>query len=125
MTVTTRRSLGWRVFLTNALVLVGVSAFFVLTPATISSPVVISELIVLVAAISVTLFVNLILLDRAFAPLDELRRLMQVIDPLRPGRRVTLERADADVQALANAFNAMLDRLETERRESARRALAA
>ncbi|HWI06453.1 MAG TPA: hypothetical protein VNT54_02925, partial [Solirubrobacteraceae bacterium] len=92
MTVTTRRSLGWRVFLTNALVLVGVSAFFVLTPATISSPVVISELIVLVAAISVTLFVNLILLDRAFAPLDELRRLMQVIDPLRPGRRVTLER---------------------------------
>ena len=125
MTVTTRRSLGWRVFLTNALVLVGVSAFFVLTPATISSPVVISELIVLVAAISVTLFVNLILLDRAFAPLDELRRLMQVIDPLLPGRRVTLERADADVQALANAFNAMLDRLETERRESARRALAA
>lgn len=120
-----RRSLGWRVFLTNALVLVGVSAFYVFSPATISSPVVVSELLVLVAAIAVTLFLNLLLLERAFGPLDELRRLMQRVDPLRPGRRVELPRADADVAALAQAFNAMLDRLETERRESARRALAA
>jgi two-component system sensor histidine kinase UhpB len=119
------RSLGWRVFFTNAAVLVGVSAFYALGPATISSPVVLSEALVLVAAVAATLLVNLLLLERAFAPLDELRRLMQAVDPLRPGRRVTLERADADVAALADAFNAMLDRLETERRESARRALAA
>lgn len=112
-------------FLTNATVLVGVSMFYLLTPATISSPVLLSEALVLVAAIIVTLFLNLLLLDRAFAPLDELRGLMQQVDPLRPGRRVELERADADVAALAEAFNAMLDRLETERRESARRALAA
>lgn len=112
-------------FLTNAAVLVGVSTFYVITPATISSPVLLSEALVLVAAIVVTLFLNLLLLDRAFAPLDELRRLMQAVDPLRPGRRVELPRADADVAALADAFNAMLDRLETERRESARRALAA
>lgn len=109
----------------NAAVLIGVSAFYVFSPATISSPVLLSEALVLVAAIVVTLFVNLLLLDRAFAPLDELRGLMQAVDPLRPGRRVSLERADADVAALADAFNAMLDRLETERRESARRALAA
>jgi two-component system sensor histidine kinase UhpB len=120
-----RRSLGWRVFLTNAAVLVGVSVFYVLSPATISSPVLLSEALVLVAAITVTLFLNLLLLERAFAPLDELRRLMQAVDPLRPGRRIALERADADVAALADTFNAMLDRLETERRESARRALAA
>jgi len=120
-----RRSLGWRVFLTNAALLVGVSAFFVFSPATISSPVLLSEAIVLVVAIVVTLFVNLLLLERALAPLDELRRLMQAVDPLRPGRRIELERPDADVAALAGAFNAMLDRLETERRESARRALAA
>jgi two-component system sensor histidine kinase UhpB len=123
--LTSRRSLGWRVFLTNAAVLVGVSVFYVLSPATISSPVLLSEAIVLVAAVVVTLFLNLLLLERAFAPLDELRRLMQAVDPLRPGRRVKLDRADADVAALAGAFNAMLDRLETERRESARRALAA
>jgi two-component system, NarL family, sensor histidine kinase UhpB len=120
-----RRSLAWRVFLTNAAVLVGVSAFYALSPATISSPVVLSEALVLVVAIVVTLLVNLLLLERAFSPLDELRRLMQAVDPLRPGRRVKLERADADVAALADAFNAMLDRLETERRESARRALGA
>ncbi len=120
-----RRSLSWRVFLTNAAVLVGVSTFYLLSPATISSPVLLSEAIVLVAAMIVTLFLNLLLLERAFAPLDELRRLMQAVDPLRPGRRIDLRRADADVAALADAFNAMLDRLETERRESARRALAA
>lgn len=112
-------------FLTNAAVLVGVSMFYLVSPATISSPVLLSEAIVLVAAIIITLFLNLLLLERTFAPLDELRRLMQAVDPLRPGRRIDLHRADADVAALADAFNAMLDRLETERRESARRALAA
>lgn len=120
-----RRSLGWRVFLSNAAVLVGVSAILVLTPATISSPVLVSEVLVLVAAIAATLVVNLLLLERAFGPLDELRRLMQSVDPLQPGRRVTITRADADadVAALSDAFNAMLDRLETERRDSALHAL--
>lgn len=123
--VALRRSLAWRVFLTNAAILVGVSAFYVLSPATISAPVAVSELLVLFAAMTVSLFLNLILLQRAFAPLDELRRLMQRVDPLEPGRRVALSRADADVAALADAFNTMLDRLESERRDSARRALAA
>ncbi len=120
-----RRSLAWRVFYTNAAVLGGVSAFLVFTPATISSPVVVSELLVLFAALAVTPLLNVFLLERAFGPLDELRRLMQRVDPLDPGRRIELSRADADVGALADAFNGMLDRLETERRESARRALAA
>lgn len=120
-----RCSLGWRVFLTNAAVLVGVSAFYVFSPATISSPVSLSEALVLLGAITITLFLNLLLLERAFGPLDELRRLMQQVDPLRPGRRVELSRADADVAALADAFNAMLERIESERRDSARRSLAA
>jgi two-component system sensor histidine kinase UhpB len=80
---------------------------------------------VLVIAVIITLFVNVLLLERALGPLDELRRLMQRIDPLQPGRRIELARADADVAAVAQAFNAMLDRVETERRESARRALSA
>ena len=123
--LTARRSLAWRVFFVNAAVLAGVSAFYVLSPATISRPVAAAELLVLVAAITVTLFVNLLLLDRAFAPLDELRTTMQRVDPLDPGHRIELERADGDVAELAEAFNAMLDRLESERRESARRALKA
>lgn len=120
-----RRALSWRVFSTNAAVLVAASALLVFSPATISSPVSVSEILVLVVAIVITLFLNLLLLDRAFAPLDELRRLMERVDPLTPGERVELPRADADVTALAAAFNGMLDRLEDERRESARRALAA
>lgn len=120
-----RWGLGWRVFAGNAAVLLGVSAFLLLTPATISSPVVISEALVLVAAVSVSLLLNLLLIERALAPMDELRRLMRRVDPLDPGRRVVLPGADADVAALADAFNGMLDRLETERRESARRALTA
>jgi two-component system sensor histidine kinase UhpB len=50
---------------------------------------------------------------------------MRGIDPLRPGERATIEAADPEVAELAAAFNDMLGRLERERRDSARRALAA
>jgi two-component system sensor histidine kinase UhpB len=120
-----RRSLAWRVFLTNAVVLLGVFAFYVLSPATISRPVLASELLVLVAALSLSLVLNLVLLNRAFGPLDELRRTMHRVDPLAPGRRIRVVGGDAEVAELADAFNDMLDRMETERRESARRTLAA
>jgi two-component system sensor histidine kinase UhpB len=50
---------------------------------------------------------------------------MRRVDPYVPGRRLQLERADAEVAELRHAFNAMLDRLEHERRRSGRRALAA
>jgi two-component system sensor histidine kinase UhpB len=50
---------------------------------------------------------------------------MRSVEPRQPGRRLSIRGADADVAALANAFNDMLDRLETERRESARRELLA
>ncbi|HYF26305.1 MAG TPA: histidine kinase [Baekduia sp.] len=119
------RPLAWRLFLANAAVILAVAVFLVVTPATISSPVLVSELLVLVAAIIITLFVNVLLIERLLGPLDDLGRLMRDVDPLQPGRRVRVPRADADVAALSEAFNAMLERLETERRESARRALAA
>jgi two-component system sensor histidine kinase UhpB len=50
---------------------------------------------------------------------------MRSVEPLEPGRRVAIPGADAEVDALSTAFNEMLDRLENERRESGRRALAA
>jgi two-component system sensor histidine kinase UhpB len=43
-------------------------------------------------------------------------------DPLAPGRRAEIS-GDPDVVALARTFNDMLDRLESERRDSARQAL--
>ena len=50
---------------------------------------------------------------------------MRKVDPLSPGTRLPAEDATAEIAQLTVAFNEMLDRFEAERRESARRALAA
>jgi two-component system sensor histidine kinase UhpB len=51
---------------------------------------------------------------------------MSSVDPDRPGRRLsTVDLFSAEGQALAHAFNDMLERLERARREAARTALAA
>ena len=72
------------------------------------------------------LAVHLVLLRRTLAPLRVLTEMMGTIDARRPGRRSPpLPPHTAELVALAGAFNAMLDRLEAERRDSARRALAA
>jgi two-component system sensor histidine kinase UhpB len=55
-------------------------------------------------------------------PLDHLADTMRRHDPLSPGRRVQIDGGPV-VAALAETFNEMLDRLEFERRDSARRAL--
>jgi len=63
---------------------------------------------------------------RTFGPLEHLTRLMHKVDPLVPGRRLHIEGGAArELEDLADAFNAMLERLEDERRESGRRALRA
>ena len=50
---------------------------------------------------------------------------MRRVDPLAPGQRIEVERQAPRSRSSADAFNDMLDRLEDERRDSARRALAA
>lgn len=121
----TGTSLAWRAFLVNAPILIASYAIYVVTPATISSPIAASELVVLVSAVVISLFVNLLLLRRTFAPLERLIEFMRRVDPLEPGQRMLIERGDPDVRALAATLNEMLARLEDERRESARRALRA
>jgi two-component system sensor histidine kinase UhpB len=64
------------------------------------------------------------LVRRALAPLWRLRDSMRRIDPLVPGERLDTNRAGGDLSELAAAFNDMADRLEGERRESARRGVA-
>jgi two-component system, NarL family, sensor histidine kinase UhpB len=72
------------------------------------------------------LAIDLILLMLVLSPLRRLVTLMGDIDPMRPGRRAPVQDwMSTEIMALSRAFNTMLDRLETERRESARRALAA
>jgi two-component system sensor histidine kinase UhpB len=118
-------TLVWRVFATNAAVLVLATLALVLSPLTVSFPIALAELVALTGGLAATLVLNLIVLRRAFGPLGRLTSVMRGIDPLRPGERAVIQSADPEVADLAAAFNDMLDRLERERRDSARRALAA
>jgi two-component system sensor histidine kinase UhpB len=131
MTLSRRRrprggaTLFWHVFLPNASVLAIAVCLLAFTPASVSSHFSMSQALVLFAALLATVLVNLVLIRRAVAPLEQLTRVMAEIDPLRPGQRVTVDRSVAEAAKLADVFNAMIDRLEIERRESGRRMLSA
>jgi two-component system sensor histidine kinase UhpB len=116
----------WRVFTVNALVF-GTAVFvLIVSPATIHQHIRFTELVVLIVGLAATLAIDLVLLALVLSPLRRLAALMGDIDPMRPGQRaVGGIWASSETIALANALNTMLDRVETERRESARRALAA
>ena len=117
--------LFWRVFATNALIFAIAVGALALSPATVSFPVAMTEALVLALGMCAMLALNLVLLRRAFAPLQRLKRFMRGVDPLAPGERAPVEDADPEVAELTAAFNEMIERLESERRDSARRALAA
>jgi two-component system sensor histidine kinase UhpB len=109
--------LFWRLFIPNATVLAVASVVLIVQPAN-------GRIVVLAAGLVVMLGVNLVLMRRAFAPLARLTTLTERVDPLRPGERLPLPASQSEVTVLTESFNAMLDRLEDERRESARRALS-
>ena len=113
-------SLFWRVFGLNALVLVVAGLVLAVSPLTVSWPITLAQATTLVAGIAVMLLINLALMRRTFAPLSRLASTMREIDPLKPGQRVRLRIHDRELSDLVASFNDMLDRLETERRASAR-----
>jgi two-component system sensor histidine kinase UhpB len=119
-----RGSLYQRVFLLNATILIVATLAVAITPATVSFPVELTEVIVLVAGLLAILVLNAFALRAAFAPLERLRRSMRDVDPYRPGKRLEAT-GPQEVRELVDVFNDMLDRLEGERRESGRQALAA
>src|SRR4051795_9923128 len=122
-----RRSKGlpllWKLFLTNAAVLAVATLVLAFGPFTVSVPVKVTEFVVLLAGLLAMLVINLVLLSRTLHPLRDLTDTMRRVDLLEPGHRVAVEGAGPDVQRLTGAFNTMIDRLEDERRESARMAL--
>ena len=116
----------WRVFAANAAVFAIAFASLALSPVTIHSPIRLVELVILLVGLVVMLLVDLLLLRQVLGPIHRLARTMEGIDRLHQGQRaVGFDRASSETLALALAFNEMLDRLETERRESSARALAA
>jgi two-component system, NarL family, sensor histidine kinase UhpB len=116
----------WRLFLANVSVLIVAGLLLALTPVTLHAPVRTAELVILAAGLLVMAATNLLLLRRTLAPLRRLTELMQGVDLTDPGHRLTgITTRYADVAALTDSFNAMLSRLQLERRDSARKALAA
>jgi two-component system, NarL family, sensor histidine kinase UhpB len=119
-------SLLWWLFFANGSVLVVALLLLTFSPITIDAPIKVGQLALLLAGFLVLLGLNLLLLRRVLSPLFRLTEVMSSVDPDRPGRRLSgVDPLSSEGQALAAAFNAMLDRLERARREAARTALTA
>jgi two-component system, NarL family, sensor histidine kinase UhpB len=119
-------SLLWWVFFANGAVLVVALLLLTFSPIEIDAPIETGQFALLLIGFVVLLVLNLVLLRRVLSPLFRLTEVMSSVDPDRPGRRLSgINPLSSEGQALAEAFNAMLDRLESARREAARTALAA
>lgn len=119
-----RLPLLWRVFAINATLLVVATLLLALSPVTIHASIALVEGADLVVALIVMLAANLLLLRHTLGPIDKLVARMRTVDLLRPGQRFAAS-GGVEVTELTGTFNEMLDRLETERRESGQRALRA
>src|SRR6266511_3273905 len=96
-------SLFWRVFVTNAALLVVAAIVLGVSPLTVSWPIALTAAVVLTFGLVAMLVANALLLRPAFQPLERLARRMGDVDLLRPGQRFAV----------------------AARRESGRRAVAA
>jgi two-component system sensor histidine kinase UhpB len=117
-------SLYARVVAVNAAVLAVAAVLLASTPVTVSFPLALGEGLVLAGGVAVIVIANALLLRGSFVALSGLARRMQTLDILRPRQRVAL-RGGCETRSLIEAFNAMLERLEVERRASTGRTLSA
>ena len=117
-------SLFRRLLLFNAAVVVLGALVLILSPVTVSNPVLLTEVAVLAVGGALMVATNAILVRATLRPLDRLSALMERVDLLRPGDRLS-KPADRDVARVICRFNEMLDRLEHERGVSSAHALAA
>ncbi|MEU4832070.1 histidine kinase [Streptosporangium sp. NPDC023615] len=118
------RVLFRRLFAINGLVFTVGTLVLALSPATVSSPLLLTEIPVLTIGLALMLTANAVLLRTGLAPLDALTTLMQRVDLMHPLDRLP-SGGNRDLDHLIDTFNAMLDRLEAERSASAAHALAA
>lgn len=121
---TPARALFRRLFTINGLVFAIGTLVLALSPATVSSPVLLTEIPVLVVGLALILTATALSLRSSLAPLDALTSVMQRVDLLRGGDRIT-DSGNGDLTHLIGTFNAMLDRLSEERTTSTAHALAA
>jgi two-component system sensor histidine kinase UhpB len=113
-TRTPKSALFWRLFGFNALVFLAAAAVLLLSPATVSTHASLAEIGVVTLGSALMLAVNALLLRMTLRPLDGPTALMERVDLLRPGARMSVQ-GDRDVAQLIKTFNEMLDLLEHER----------
>ena len=119
-----RLPLLWRVFAVNAGLLLAVSLVLALLAGPIHTSIAVVETFDIAIGLVVMLAANLALVHRALAPVGRLVVRMRTVDLLQPGQRLA-EDGGPEISEVLHSFNQMLDRLEAERQESSRRALAA
>jgi two-component system sensor histidine kinase UhpB len=117
-------SIFWRIFAVNAGLLALIALLLFVTPVTLHAPPTLTEVSIILAGLAISVAANALLLRRTVMPLERLARRMDTVDLLRPGQRLQIDRDD-EVGRVVSAFNEMLERLESERRRSATRVLAA
>lgn len=116
--------LYWKVCLINGGVFLVGTLSLLLAPVSVSRRAVVSEAVVLALGLTVMLVTNALLLRSVLRPIDRVVRQMDAVDLLEPGHRLA-PGAGGPGGRLVVSFNAMLDRLESERLASDARALAA
>src|ERR1700741_2327031 len=114
--------LFWRVFLANAAILLAGILVLALTPLRLGEHATLRDVIALLVGLALMIVVNWLILRPLFRPLERLPHPMEEADVLRGGQRVPVD-SSGEVGALEQAFNRMMERLETERREAGARAL--
>lgn len=118
------QSLFWQLFLINGLLFLVGTLLLALSPATVSSPLVLTEIPVLAIGLTLILVANALLIRRSLAPLKALTSVMQRADLLHSGDRIS-ESDSGEFEGLIRTFNEMLDRFEAESSASAAHALVA
>lgn len=116
------RSLRQRLVVTNAVLLVAACLLtaLVLAPRKFSSPE-LDEAAILVVTLAAVTLINVIVVHRFLEPLQTLTALARRVDLGTPEQRIPNAQATSEAGELAVTFNEMLERLELERREAARR----
>jgi two-component system sensor histidine kinase UhpB len=114
--------LFWLIFVPNAFVLVVAATVLAIFPVTTFRP---TRELVVGGLLVLMLVLNSVLIRGALTPLEELSKLMEQIDPRRPGTRLEISGRSVEFSRVTSTFNAMLSRLERERAESDLRKLAA
>jgi two-component system, NarL family, sensor histidine kinase UhpB len=98
------------------------AVFLVLSPRRVSE---LEADAILIASLTVITVINVLLIRRIAAPLQQLTAIVRRVDPEQPAARMPVADHHSEAGELARAFYDMLERLERERAESTRRVLAA